>query len=130
MSRRSSLTRNGAVAALSLVLLAGCANRPEVPDGVRFVSGGKLDRKVQVDAVNLGHTPTGTSRVWTTIENRSGASMQLLARAVFLGANRQIIEAEPAWSRLFLEAKGSVVFEGTSMSTAVKEAIIEIKSAD
>lgn len=130
MSRLSSLARGGAVAALCAVLLSACASRPEVPDGVRFVSGGKLDRKVAVDKVNIGLTPTGTSRAWTTIENRSGASLQLMARAVFLGENRQLIEAEPGWSRLFLEAKGSVVFEGTSMSTAAKEVIIEIKAAD
>lgn len=130
MSRRSSLIRGGAVAALSLALLAACASRPEIPDGVRFVSGGKLDRKVAVDKVNLGQTPTGTSRAWATIENRSGASLQLLARAVFLGENRQLIEAEPGWSRLFLEPKGSVVFEGTSMSSAAKEVVIEIKAAD
>lgn len=132
MSRASESRGAAAKRLLPMVLLmsALCACKPPgyvPPPGVVLLGDGRLNQYVVVDPINMAPTDTGTLRAWSRIENRTTSTLPLLARFAFVGAQNQPVEPAPGWSRLFVEAGGSVVFEGLSMNSRAQHTALEIK---
>jgi len=114
----------------TLSLLSGCAAVGAAGDGIVFIDGRKLGKKIDVADLKSSTTETGTRKVWTTISNKTKAPLALEARAVFRGEQGQPIEPEPAWRQVFVQPNTSIAFDGLSMSRDVKQAFVEIRTGN
>jgi uncharacterized protein YcfL len=116
-----------AILAVLPVAFSGCATTSGPEGSVVLIDGRKLGKKIEVDELKFATTETGTQKVWTTIHNKTKAPLALEARAVFRGEKGEPVEPESGWTQVFVQPRTSASFDGLSMSTKAKQAIVEIR---
>lgn len=129
MIHKSNLARTILLAILAAVPVAfsGCATTKGPEGSIVFIDGSKLSKKIEVDGLKFTTTETGTQKVWTTIHNKTKAPLALEARALFRGEKGEPVEPESGWTQVFVQPRTSVAFDGLSMSTKAKQAILEVR---
>lgn len=114
----------------ALPLFSGCAAIGAAGDGIVFIDGRKMGKKIDVADLKVVATDGGTQKAWTTIRNKTKAPLALEVRAVFRGDQGQPVEPEPGWKQLFVQPNTSVTFDGLSMSRDAKQAFVEIRTGN
>jgi uncharacterized protein YcfL len=129
MTHKSTLAPALIIAILAAVPIAftGCASTKGPEGSVVFIDGRTLAKKIDVDALKFTTTEAGTQKVWTTIHNKTKVPLALEARAVFRGEQGEPVEMESAWRQVFVQPRTSIAFDGLSMSTKARQAILEIR---
>jgi uncharacterized protein YcfL len=116
-----------AILAALPVAISGCATTKGPEGSVVFIDGRKLAKKIEVDELKFATTETGTQKAWTIIHNKTKEPLALEVRAVFRGEKGEPVEPEPGWKQVFVQPRTSVTFDGLSMSTKAKQAILEVR---
>jgi uncharacterized protein YcfL len=129
MIRKSNLAPALLMAMLAAlpVAFSGCATNKGLEGSIVLINGRSLGKQIHVDDLRFATTETGTQKVWTTIHNKTKVPLALEARAVFRGEKGEPVEPESGWTQVFVQPKTSVAFEGLSMSTKAKQAILEVR---
>lgn len=97
---------------------------------VELVNSKRMARRISVHCPTISATATGTLRVSTTIENRRKDGISLEARTVFRAAGGAQAESPSGWEQIRLNPNSTHVYEALSMTTQVKQVIVEVREGN
>jgi hypothetical protein len=135
---------NCLLATMCAVLIAGCGTRLMLEEGshapirvdtpdttIRWDSASLLDdaiaRKIAVENITAGRSPTGTLQVVTILRNRTDFEQQVEARTTFYDADGVPLESASGWQRIVLGPNAFENYECLSMSIGAGHYHVEIR---
>jgi uncharacterized lipoprotein YmbA len=96
-------------------------------DAVQYTDA--LKRKVVVQMLSAGRTPTNTVQVTARLVNCTNDSLTVGVRTNFMDAREVPTEAQSVWQNVILQPKAMGLYQTSSMSKGVEHYVLELRDA-